>query len=563
MALNFGSFDLAKKRCVRVVYGRIMAVYSKIVRGFGTNWGWDIASSFSVDGGRVANPRLAEVRDPFISDPIRWAAMDVPPIMVEEDMSLLRKSYRISSDIGLMIPEPNEQACFPRRGHTVLHLHAFVVVLGDGQLAEGSRRPRARVGCSKKVIEELSREGNREEAEAPDVVEIENTNASEVDVHLTRKRKAGTSGVGSSSRPKGKAVEVVYNYAVSQNPGSPAGGPYDSKKKVRELIGASGLRILDDALRNVPFYPSMGAQVVKKYFTPEWEEFATHRDLEDVLEASLAAAIRASAMQLKVLGEFRTRMQEHKKLVAEATKSDKEHRQALEGLQATMDSMRIAYEHLQANLREFESNVLNLSKQLDNANAAQKVAAEALEAANKEKRRLLDEAKSHEQETQSLRENLEVAKKWKKEAEAEVARLLGEKKEMKAKLGNVEAEFVANFHNTEAYTNFSDYSAKVGHQEVLTVLRIDHPSIDLGPLEARFLPPDVEGEEEWLELSFVTLPFCNEVYFRSKSLYVFLFVNNISKCLRKCQRCIIYKRQASFRPNKFGLRHVANMISRG
>ncbi|KAL2532973.1 hypothetical protein Adt_06324 [Abeliophyllum distichum] len=170
---------------------------------------------------------------------------------------------------------------------------------------------------------------------------------------------------------------------VTQNPGSPVGGPYDSKKKLRELIGAPGLRMLDDALQNVPFYPSMGTQ---------------------------------------------------------------------------------------------------------------KVVAEALEVANKEKRRLLDKAKSHKQETQSLRENLEVAEKGRKEAKAEVARLLGEKKEMEAKLGNVEAEFVANFHNTEAYTNFSDYFAKDGHQEVLTVLRIDHPRIDLGPLEARFPPPDVEGE---------------------------------------------------------------------
>ncbi|KAL2504806.1 hypothetical protein Adt_20427 [Abeliophyllum distichum] len=66
----------------------------------------------------------------------------------------------------------------------------------------------------KKVREELSREGKRGEAGALDVVEIEDTNASEVDVPLTRKRKAGTSGVGSSFQPKGKVVEIVDNYAV-------------------------------------------------------------------------------------------------------------------------------------------------------------------------------------------------------------------------------------------------------------------------------------------------------------------------------------------------------------
>ncbi|KAL2456622.1 hypothetical protein Adt_15038 [Abeliophyllum distichum] len=98
--------------------------------------------------------------------------------------------------------------------------------------------------------------------------------------------------------------------------------------------------------------------------------------------------------------------------------------------------------------------------------------------------------------------DLESSKNDRKEAEYEVAQLMGEK-EMEEKLGNVEAklenaeaEFVANFHNTEAYTNFSDYFARVGQQEVLTVLRKDHPSFDIGPLEARFLSPDVESEED-------------------------------------------------------------------
>ncbi|KAL2492560.1 hypothetical protein Adt_28188 [Abeliophyllum distichum] len=66
----------------------------------------------------------------------------------------------------------------------------------------------------KKVLEDLSREGNRDEAESPNVVEIEDTNASEVDVPLTRKRKVETSEVGSSSQSKGKAVEVVDNYTI-------------------------------------------------------------------------------------------------------------------------------------------------------------------------------------------------------------------------------------------------------------------------------------------------------------------------------------------------------------
>ncbi|KAL2497746.1 hypothetical protein Adt_23296 [Abeliophyllum distichum] len=120
-----------------------------------------------------------------------------------------------------------------------------------------------------------------------------------------------------------------------------------------------------------------------------------------------------------------------------------------------------------------------MTKQLDNANAAQKVAAEALEAANIEKRHLLEEAKSREEVVSSLRKELADAEKAKQEAE-------DGKKEVEAKLVNAEADFVANFHNTEAYSNFVDYFARVGHQEVLTALRNDHPDFDAKSLEARF-----------------------------------------------------------------------------
>ncbi|KAL2541039.1 hypothetical protein Adt_02017 [Abeliophyllum distichum] len=157
--------------------------------------------------------------------------------------------------------------------------------------------------------------------------------------------------------------------------------------------------------------------------------------------------------------------------------------------------MRTAYEQLQADLKEFDSNILQLTKQLDNANAVQKVAAEVLEATNKEKRHLQIESESHELEVQRLRGDLEVFEKERKKAEAKVARLLGEKKEMEAKLESVEADFIANFINTEAYTNFSDYFARVGHQEVLAVLRTEHPDLDHGPLQARFPPPEAKGED--------------------------------------------------------------------
>ncbi|KAL2486136.1 hypothetical protein Adt_30892 [Abeliophyllum distichum] len=53
-------------------------------------------------------PSLREADDPFRADVVRWTAFDVPSIMVEEDLTKLRKAYRIPADIELMLPGPNE-----------------------------------------------------------------------------------------------------------------------------------------------------------------------------------------------------------------------------------------------------------------------------------------------------------------------------------------------------------------------------------------------------------------------------------------------------------------------
>ncbi|KAL2457597.1 Uncharacterized protein Adt_46314 [Abeliophyllum distichum] len=134
----------------------------------------------------------------------------------------------------------------------------------------------------RKVTEDLSREENREAVEASKIIEVDDV--LEGKVPLSRKRKVRASGTR-TSQARGNAVEVVDNYTVcsapslqrtlaintlgkvvlkgpsksTQAPGGGDGGPYDSKKRFRELIGAPCARVPDDALRNLPFYPSMGA----------------------------------------------------------------------------------------------------------------------------------------------------------------------------------------------------------------------------------------------------------------------------------------------------------------
>ncbi|KAL2486717.1 hypothetical protein Adt_31473 [Abeliophyllum distichum] len=154
------------------------------------------------------------------------------------------------------------------------------------------------------------------------------------------------------------------------------------------------------------------------------------------------------------------------------------------------------HEQLQTDLKEFDSKVLHLTKKLDDANAAQKVTFKALEVTNEEKRLLREKSTFYRLEAEGLRGSLEASEKGRKEVEVEIARLLGEKKEMDRKLESVEAEYDANFHNTEAYTNFSDNFAKIAHQEVLAMLRSEHPNFNIGSLEDRFHPSDVGGEED-------------------------------------------------------------------
>ncbi|KAL2538137.1 Thioredoxin-like protein [Forsythia ovata] len=69
-----------------------------------------------------------------------------------------------------------------------------------------------------------------------------------------------------------------------------------------------------------------------------------------------------------------------------------------------VENKRIAYEELQADLKESEANVLQLTKKLDDANAAQRITTEALEAADEEKRLLKEEYASHLLEVARLRE---------------------------------------------------------------------------------------------------------------------------------------------------------------
>ncbi|KAL2516684.1 Plus3 domain-containing protein [Abeliophyllum distichum] len=125
----------------------------------------------------------------------------------------------------------------------------------------------------RKAIEDLSRAGNKGAAESPKVIEVDDAPETEWRSPIP----PTTTSVPPLQRTLtvNVAGEVVLEgpSKATPTPEGETGGAYDSRKRLRELIGAPGARIPDDALRSVPFFPSMGAQAFKKYFTPKWEEF--------------------------------------------------------------------------------------------------------------------------------------------------------------------------------------------------------------------------------------------------------------------------------------------------
>ncbi|KAL2458320.1 hypothetical protein Fot_55797 [Forsythia ovata] len=101
--------------------------------------------------------------------------------------------------------------------------------------------------------------------------------------------------------------------------------------------------------------------------------------------------------------------------------------------------------------------------QLGDVLNAQRIALEALEVANGENHRLTTEALARQEEVPRLKSELEECKMEKMEAESLRDSTLAENEYLNKRLQNAEAEFVANFHHTDAYSSFSSYFTSVGH----------------------------------------------------------------------------------------------------
>ncbi|KAL2526338.1 hypothetical protein Adt_11392 [Abeliophyllum distichum] len=218
--------------------------------------------------------------------------------------------------------------------------------------------------------------------------------------------------------------------------------------------------------------------------------FVAGGDIEDLLEASIACSIRAASASMKSLNALK---KYKKKMTGEAAKAE-EFRATMEGLVATTESAKAAYQKMSEDLAEAKGHIATLTKRLDDTLAPQAIAYIVLEKVNEEKKAL---QLSSQNEVSALRTDLEAFAKARLDDEEAYVNILSEKRVLKENLVGAEAEFIANFHKTEAYASFSAYFTSIGQQEVITVLHSEFPDLDISILDDKFpaieLGDDVEA----------------------------------------------------------------------
>lgn len=130
-----------------------------------------------------------------------------------------------------------------------------------------------------------------------------------------------------------------------------------------------------------------------------------------------------------------------------------------------LDSAKIQVNHLRNELHESTSQVAVLTKRIDQSNEHQRIASEALEAANKEKAELKVLVGAQAEEIESL------------------------KVEVKAVGEAAVQNYKDNFDSTTEYDDFVNYWASWSAQGIMSRLCEKHPELDIGFIEADFSGP--------------------------------------------------------------------------
>ncbi|XP_022874088.1 uncharacterized abhydrolase domain-containing protein DDB_G0269086-like [Olea europaea var. sylvestris] len=250
-----------------------------------------------------------------------------------------------------------------------------------------------------------------------------------------------------------------------------------SSKEV-DFLGTSSEEPVREVLEALPPETAAVAVVHSKYWTEEWRDHTASCTAEDLVAVNSACVARALSTSIQLEGlvkdlnskreDLAKRLEEAmhygdavRAAQAKAAKAEEAKRAAEVQLAASQAEV----ERLKKELYEVECQGAVVTRRLDHANEHHKLATDALEASNREKAELKQQAEAQSVEIASLREELKSA-------------------------GEVAVQnFIDHFEDHPLYDDFANFWASWNAQSLLGRLKEVHPTLDISQLEEEFGGP--------------------------------------------------------------------------
>jgi chromosome segregation ATPase len=242
-----------------------------------------------------------------------------------------------------------------------------------------------------------------------------------------------------------------------------------------------------EALALLPPEIQTATTTFHQFWTAKWQNFVETSDSVDVVATMVAQASRCFGMAMEVEALFKTLQKKNREFVSKASQAEEQANKSKAEVEASKkkeaeESAKLAsalaeIEALKKEVHLSQSEVASLTKRVETSDAHQKIAAEALERANKEKEGLTGEVKELTSQFSKLREEIE-----------------GVRSEAERSKAEAEDHFLANFHLTEKYQQFALYWRRYAYTEVVEWIEV-HSTQDTSELRAEFLDEGQEGSE--------------------------------------------------------------------
>ncbi|XP_022853416.1 uncharacterized protein LOC111374888 [Olea europaea var. sylvestris] len=472
-----------------------------------------------------------------------WGASRVPSNMMGKRLGELRERYNVPHNIEMLVPEPNEPACYPRPGCVAVSEYLFKAdkfkkreypapdmasILKATSTAKarplkpgssGAKEVRGRVehlskDCTPRASEEASTQRPEKPKELRGKEKVSEETKKRKLVHISS--SAGKFGTSVSHRaeqtgePKlldaaSKAIkmemvreleaeeareEAARRAAEAAEEEAAKGKPVREKGKSPNFLAGREDELAPALVEALPEEIRSATESFYKFWTERWQLHASSCDATDLTRALVSQSARTFGLALEcreALSEFQTRTHasEGKAFsLAEEVKvakaeAEEAKAQTVEEA-AKLESALGQIEALKREVYESQCEVASLTKKVEVSNEHQKVTAEALEQAN------LSLAGARD-----AYQFLEGQAKWYMN-DASVAR-----EEARTAAEGVVKAYIANFHTTEEYKSFSKYWRNFAYAEVLERAEELYPNLGLAQRRSEFVDevPQTPAEE--------------------------------------------------------------------